>query len=541
MNIVNRDILKVFTLLLLFVSAGCSDYLEEENPSSSTAENFYVTTEGFEALVNSAYSTLRDIYGPTPYMFSAGTDLFFGAHQDAPQALTMYETLTPGTPQVGDFFQSLYESIQVQNTALHYAEITDNFPELQSRKGEVRFLRAYYYFILVQSFGDVSLVTEMVDEPITHFERTSAEEVYGFIITELKTAIEELPETQGDYGRVEKDAAQHMLAKVYLTRAYEEYGAENDYREALNYAQAAINGRELNIPFSEIFGMGNEVNEEVLFAVQYDQASLINGGAHNWDYPWGPLIQGAGEGVSKKNMLHPTEFLFTSFGEYDSRFEGTFMNVRTAPYVGNYIDPENAEVIYYFPRTDEQIANVEEWRAENPETRSETDIVPLGEHWWSETNQEDYPSLKKFDRIQTSEVRFTHDLYLARLGETYLIAAEAAFQLGDVATAAEYINEVRERAAIEGHEEEMMVEPGDIDLNFILDERARELAGEGHRWFSLKRTNRLIERTVIYNPQITSEEQFAGNNGAFKILRPIPLRVISLDEGDYPQNPAYSN
>ena len=526
---------------LLLVLSGCSDYLEEENPSSATAENFYVTNRGYEALINSAYSTLRDIYGPTPYIFSAGTDLFFGAHQDAPEALTQYETLTPGNPQVGDFFQSLYESIQVQNTALHYAGITEDFPELESRIGEARFLRAYYYFLLVRSFGDVTLVTEMVDEPITHFERTPAADVYDFIIEELEAAIEELPDSQSDYGRVTKRAAQHMLAKVYLTRGYEEYGSSADFQQAASYADAAIAGQELNIPFSELFGRGNEVNEEVLFSVQYDQASLLNGGAHNWDTPWGPLVQGAGEGVSKKNMLHPTEFLFTAFPDYDSRFEGTFLNVRTSPYVGYYLEPENTPVVYYFPRTEEQLANVEEWRAENPETRSDAQIVPLSERWWEATNQDDYPALNKFDRIQNSEVSFTHDLYLARLGETYLLAAEAYYQLGELDRAVERINEVRTRAATPGFEEEMMITASDVDLNFILDERARELAGEGHRWFALKRTGRLVERTIRYNPQINSESQFMGNNGALKILRPIPLGAISLDEGEYPQNPAYAN
>ncbi|MDT0677583.1 RagB/SusD family nutrient uptake outer membrane protein [Autumnicola musiva] len=535
-----KKILYTAAILTLMLNTGCSDYLEEENPSSATAENYYVTPGGYETLVNSAYSTLRDVYGPTPYIFSAGTDLFFGAHQDAPLALTTYQSLTPGTPQVGDFFQTLYESIQVQNTALHYADLTEEFPELESRKGETRFLRAYYYFLLVQSFGDVTLVTDMINEPITHFERTPASEVYEFIIDELEMALEEVPVTQNEYGRVEKRAVMHMLAKAYLTRAYEDFGQPSDFSQAASYADQAINGQSLDIPFSELFGRDNEMNEEVLFAVQYDEASLINGGAHNWDNPWGPLIQGAFEGVSKKNMLHPTEYLFTAFGEHDTRFEGTFLNVRTSPYVGNYLDPENTPVEIYYPRTEEQIANVEEWRAANPETRSETTVIPIDGSWWASTSQQ-YPALQKFDRIQNGDVRFTHDLYIARLGESYLIAAEAYFQEGNITQAAERINEVRRRAAMEGHVEEILITEAEVDLDLILDERARELAGEGHRWFTLKRTGRLIERTILYNPQITSESQFMGNNGALKILRPIPLSAISLDEGEYPQNPAYAN
>jgi len=335
-----------------------------------------------------------------------------------------------------------------------------------------------------------------------------------------------------------------MLAKVYLTRGYEDYAEASDFANAASYADAAIGGQPLSVPYDRIFAHDNEVNNDVVFAVQYDQSSLLNGGAHNWDTPWGPLIQGAGEGVSKKNMLHPTEYLFTVFGEYDNRFEGTFMNVRTSPYAGYYLDPANSPVIYYFPRTSQQLADTAVWRAADPANRSETTIVPIGPHWWDGNNQEDYPALMKYDRVQTASVRYTHDLFLARLGETYLIAAEAYFKLNDLPKAKDRINEVRRRAAMPGHEADMQISESDVSIDFILDERTRELAGEGHRWFDLKRTGKLMERTKLYNPEIRSlynsgVDPFLGANGNYKILRPIPLSAISLDSGDYPQNPAY--
>ncbi|HYH57081.1 MAG TPA: RagB/SusD family nutrient uptake outer membrane protein, partial [Anseongella sp.] len=247
-------------LIGLLMLSACSDFLEEENKSNATAESFYLTQVGYESLVNSAYATLRDLYEPQPFMFSAGTDLFFGTGQEAPSGLTSYRTLTPGTSQVGDFFQTLYESIQVANTALHYAELTADFDELTSRKGEARFLRAYYYFLLVQHFGGVSLVTEMVQEPITHFERNPAEEVYGFIIAELETSLNEVPETQSDWGRVSQRAVRHMLARVYLTRGYEEFGLPSDFEQAASYADAAIDNEGLSVPYGDIFAYGNDVN-----------------------------------------------------------------------------------------------------------------------------------------------------------------------------------------------------------------------------------------------------------------------------------------
>lgn len=539
-----KKLLYIPGLACLLLLGSCSDFLEEENKSNATAESFYLTEVGYESLVNSVYASLRDIYEPQPFMFSAGTDLFFGTGQEAPSGLTSYRTLTPGTSQVGDFFQTLYESIQVANTALHYADLTAESETLTSRRGEARFLRAYYYFLLVQHFGGVSLVTEMIQEPITHFERNEAVEIYQFIIGELQIALEEVPDSQSDWGRVTKQAVRHLLAKVYLTRGYEEFGEASDFEQAASYADAAIDNQALTVPYDEIFAYENDVNAEIIFSVQYDEVSLLNGGDHQWDVPWGPLVTATGDGVFKQLRLKTTEYLWNVYGEYDSRFEGTFMNMRTAPFVGYHLDKNNYPVQMYFPRTAAQIADTASWRAADPVHRSETEIIPINPYWWHLNNQSDYPAFQKFDRVQLPDIRYTHDLFLARLGETYLIAAEAYFQTGDLASAAARINEVRRRAAMPGHESDMLISEGEIDIDFILDERARELAGEGHRWTDLKRTGKLMERTKLYNPEIkalydSGVDPFLGANGNYKILRPIPLSAIALDSEDYPQNPAY--
>lgn len=87
-----------------------------------------------------------------------------------------------------------------------------------------------------------------------------------------------------------------------------------------------------------------------------------------------------------------------------------------------------------------------------------------------------------------------------RLAELYLIAAEAELFLNDNASGTSYINEVRRRAAIPGKEAAMKIKPEQLTLDFILDERARELGGEQQRWFDLKRTGKLLERVKAYNP-----------------------------------------
>ncbi|MDQ5930586.1 MAG: RagB/SusD family nutrient uptake outer membrane protein, partial [Bacteroidota bacterium] len=132
----------------------------------------------------------------------------------------------------------------------------------------------------------------------------------------------------------------------------------------------------------------------------------------------------------------------------------------------------------------------------------------------------------------------TRDFIISRLGETYLVAAEAYFKAGNLATALARINEVRRRAG--GGTAGVIPVLTSIDIDVILDERGRELLGEYHRWFDLKRTGTLIARAVAHNPKIPNATAFDGKGGNKKILRPIPQSALDLNRNkNFPQNPAY--
>ncbi|MEE3243142.1 MAG: RagB/SusD family nutrient uptake outer membrane protein, partial [Bacteroidota bacterium] len=125
------------------------------------------------------------------------------------------------------------------------------------------------------------------------------------------------------------------------------------------------------------------------------------------------------------------------------------------------------------------------------------------------------------------------DIVLSRLGETYLIAAEAYLQAGQPGTGLTFLNDVRERAGV------VDATLAEFDIDYILDERGRELMGEYHRWFDLKRTGTLIERASAYH-YLVEEGNFNGANGELKILRPIPQSALDLNQNnDFEQNPAY--
>lgn len=565
--------IKIFNILFLFLwVTGCNDYLEEENPGNIVADEFYTTKAGYESLISSTYSSLRDIYGRHPFIFEAGTDMYVNSARSSGTAigLSEYSNLSPGDEMVGDFYQSLYVAIQRANTALYYKDITEPADYLDAREGEIRFLRAHHYFLLVQTFGGVPLVNERITEAVLSFPRSSAADVYSFIITEMEAALALVPEKAAEDGRVDKRAVRHFLAKVHLTRGYKEYGSADDFATAAQYADAAINGQALSLPFGEVFKPGNEENAEVIFAIEYSASSISDPveGGHFQSLHYGPYMGGS-ENVGnpyRSYALLPTWFVYENYVPGDTRFEETFMlennyykHPGTGEQLGRYYDfystdnPDGLYVGFYFPKPWE-VADTAAWRAAFPERREFTTIIaPTPQNWEGRIGGLlDFmtPAVRKFDdpgSVFSGDGSSTRDIFVARLAETYLIAAEAYYKAGDIGAAVSRLNEVRRRAGVEAISAEALA--GDLlsadpeentGIHFILNERARELVGEYHRWYDLARTNTLVERTALYNYLIEAED-FVGPDGQLKLLRPIPNNAIALNEGlsAEDQNPGY--
>lgn len=567
-----KKLITIYLGSLLLITA-CSDFIEEENRSNIVADEFYTTADGYESLINANYTSLRQIYGDEPFVFTLGTDLYTSGRGTPPAiGLLNYQDLTAaennGGQYITAFYQKLYAAIQLANNAIYFKDITEQTETLDVREGEVRFLRAFYYFLLVQTFGDVPLVTGRINEARLDFEREPAADVYTFIIEEMQAALELVPEVAEDYGRVNRRAVRHFLAKVYLTRGYESFADDQDFDLAAQYADDAIAGQTLNLAFEDVFYPGNEQNEEIIFAVQYDAGSMQDptedGNMQN--YWFGPYLGGEGTKFGYPNRgyglvpsFHAFD-IFTQDGEYDSRWEASFMTqmyepdqsisgaqANTTGYYRYYTESDSRDnipvkVFYAHAWVDEA-----QWRAENPATRANTEVRPFSQDWEASQNTQTdnaTPALKKFDdptSVFSNNGSSTRDMFLARLGETYLIATEAYLQAGDPGTALDRINEVRRRAAKPGEEINMEIAIGQLDIDFILDERARELLGEYHRWFDLKRTGTLVQRNLDHNREVRNLSSSPFGDGTLKVLRPIPQLIIDLNEalGPEDQNPGY--
>jgi hypothetical protein len=536
--------------------SGCSDFLTENNKSNAAAGDYYSTDAGFESLVNACYSTLRDVYGSNTEVFNAGTDLFMvGRGGLTSQGLGNYINLTPADNSVKNFYTNVYVAIKRCNDAVHYST-----GHSAIRLAEVRFLRAFYYFQLIQQFGDVALVTDFLESPITNYPRTAAKDIYSFIISEMEAVLPTLPATAA--GRVNQRVVNHYLALVYLTRGYDSNagGSSADFTKAITYATAAINNQALTLDFEkDLFWPGKEQNAEIIFSVQYSAASLASATTGNSQASYYGAYLGGSDGATGDGMpymntaLKPTMRLYNLLcaDRNDKRFGGTFMqtvygtgtgtSAKCSFYSYFKTTPATTNVILYYPRPNDVQADVDTWKAASPATRNNATIVwsVNGTTTWQNNNLDRaFPCIKKFSDpdspFNTTSSR--RDIFLARVAETYLIRAEAEIKAdgeGVSTRAASDINVVRTRAGAAS------ITATSATISYILDERARELAGEYNRWNDLKRTGKLTELVPLYNPDVPDVSYMKGKDNQYKILRPIPQDAINLNSAIITQNPGY--
>ncbi len=620
-NILNFKSAFFATLTALVLMTSCD--LDETNHSFSGTDLVYTSPDGYEGLINYGYNSLYYFYGKLDGIGAQelGTDLWWSESRQS--AYTQYNSeLTTEQGQNNVFWQGFYSAINYANLAIYYADQVEGYDEAQknAKVAEAYFIRGWSYLQLVEQFGGVVLRTEpsFVNPDEENFPvRSTEEEFYEVILSDLEFAVEHLPIDQGsETGRASKKAALGMLAKAYLQRT--RLGDETTYAtKALETAQELIDnqatyGCELwtstatESGYKQLWdGPNNKGNKEFLFTEHIDIDGVnpegFNRGRTRQYYLMDLKNVGAEWGTTEKNCawygransrgLKPTKYLLTEIftpeeDPADTRFDNTFYseyyNSRwsdyeiTADLVAKY--NKNTDLIgheikntagtyysgtqYYGRETLLNVShinasgnvNMEDADADGyvdglsvftpnfPMTAAEKADLPFlivtpeemfdaDGKWVTDATstlstyyKECYPSLNKFSSFHwiINNQRWLGDIPILRLGDVYLIAAEAALRANnDTNTAATYVNAIRERAAISARAGEMTVAPGDIDLDFILAERARELAGEQVRWEDLKRFGKLSSTYFsTTNPDITS---FQDNKHT---VRPIPQAFL---------------
>lgn len=550
---------------------SCSDFLDASNKSNVTDKQTFATKEGFNSLVNDAYQHLQNVYAAPLFTscFSAGTDMYADARNKMNEPLNTYETLTPENTDIKNLYTYLYAGIRAANSVSYYAQTAQVDDKTKSQLvGEARVLAAYEYYLLVNNFGGVPIMKDFLTTAGTGYPKSSAEDVYAYIISELedvigKNVLQASTATKGG-GRISQETAKAILAKTYLSAAWD-LNKQEYFSKAATLADEVIAGRKLTTPYADLWkadGSGDD-NEEFLWDVEYDLATANNttSGGTEWSGYYCNYLGGNEDNIKATTSSYvPTLYALHCFKKGDQRYDATFMkelpdiNKGNAAGTGYWTWYKNGEslvgkpVTRYYSAWYETDADFEAWKAIDPANRANTYRIPMDSQSKEAQNMDgrdmeyyDNQQLvygsspcKKFDDSKTAKTEKNtcyRDIHIITLPEMYLVAAEAYLKAGDNPKALARLNEVHQRAGLPAL-------TGTITIDDILDENACENFGNEARWMDLRRTQTLVTRCTKYNHEMGDKAaQYIGK----KLLRPIPQAAIDANDqltlAD--QNPGY--
>ena len=555
MKILNYKI--TFIALFMLVNISCSeDILNEKTPSIVTANSLFLDIAGFEAALNGLYARVRmEREGRATNssdrssdrlraeMFVSGTDNMCTNHRDGwgRVAEPWGETNNAFNAEIKGNFEWLYSIINSSNTIIARAQNDDvdwgsDIENKNRVTAEARAIRAWAYRHLTFTWGDVPLTLEESNGSTikTDWERTPISEVREQIELDLLFAEQYIPISPVP-GRISKGAVQHYLAELYLIL--------NNPDEAIIFANKVINTSEYalitqrygvksgesGVPFMDMFYDGNsnreQGNTEALWVWQWEFATIGGEGSNmrRWhtsrynDIKIGgitPLELTVERGGRPRARMSLTKFAMDLYEIGDDRFT-------------------NHVIRKYFILKDA-----------SQNLPAVSDALPSGYNYgdkieldWSEPitnatrNRLDWPFSRKFESGNeldiTAAYQYNDQVYL-RLADTYLLKAEAQFMDGDLEGAKNTLNIIRERSNA------TPITAADVNIDFILDERSRELVLEEHRRYTLLRTGKWLERTRMHN--------FNGGENIQERdkLLPIPQSVIDANLTlEFPQNLGY--
>ncbi len=532
-NMLSKSFYTILGCLLLFTSCQ-KDLLEDKLLSNTSVEFLYTTPEGLESAVVGLYSLNRDIFqdqslnGTYPLILQAKSDLGVGITGEA----SLYSRLLWGA-SLGDFgttsglnayWVNYYKVVDRSNAIIKSAENLQGIDESRKNQilAEAKCMRANSYFILYRLFNNIFVTTEPTT-PENAFDvpqnKSSEEEIFSLLRADLDFAIDNLVYSPVQFGRWSQGAARHLRAKVAMW--------ENDWGEAAAQTDAVINSgnHSLTPTTTEVFA-GELDHTETLFSLNFKNETIGGGGQHfmNWNvvssYADAPgLIQSVENGGAGVGFLSLNDYTINLLNEdsNDDRKNNTYY------------------IFKYFYNDEPSL----------PAGKQLGDPLDLYEN--SETDQNEFmlyyrrqnPGVLKFfdETVEPTDRNHYKNIMIYRLAETYLIGAEAQLMLSNNSKALEYINIVRNRANA--------ASIATIDMQAILDERARELAFEGQRWYTLKRTGKLFEFLLDHMNNDNMNESYPEGNPKV-ILReymqnwPIPQQQMDLLGTSYPQNDGYN-
>jgi len=575
-------------VLITLMMASCSDDFLSPDPKSFYApENVYTDVPGFESIIMTMRHNLKSEHSAIVHAHPYMMDQWATSEAGVPGTqLDLQATMTPAPDFRYNFtnlFNRIYQNVKDTNILLTRIDDVEGIPTEDRDRlvAEALWHRSYWYLRAVNTYGDVPFVAEEVSGARLDYNTHTREAVLDRIQTEMEWAVDYLPEVAAD-GAPSRGAGNHLLAKIYLSNM--------QFEDAVDAASRVINGPyEL---MTERFGIDRddpqrnvqwdlhrpenrnspENRENILSIVGRPDAPVEarTGGSRTmrlYGSSWwintitdsegnagmiddGPMYDSLGRGNSN---MRPTYWwlygVWNENGVHDGLdYEQVRMKEWSTPDIRradiNWID-EN-EFLYNHPNS---INYGEVYNRDWLQSIADTKRIHAAPHYklWNEQHDDANPFGGEAD------------WYIYRLAETYLIRAEAYYWLGQNGLAAADINAVRERSNA------VPITEGDVTLDYIFDERARELFMEtprqnelfrasytlaklnrdGYSVETLHENNWWYDRMMRYNNFFRDEtfHDFAltARISPHQLRWPIPDATITANtQGTINQNPGYS-
>jgi starch-binding outer membrane protein, SusD/RagB family len=556
--------------VLLLMFSSCSEDVLEETPLDFLApDNSYKTLPGIQQGIAGLHASVRFswyyLFGGNEadvraVMVGLGTDQAFnGEDPNSTRFLCNYLTLTSQNSYFPYLWTWNYEHIQKANVLIEGINASDaalwkSDAQKNAYLAEAMFFRANAYRILVSFYGDVPLVTEVVKSAKTDFVRAPKADIYKLMEEDLTFAAANLPEPGKEEapGRITQGAAWHRLSELYLT--------EGKYQLAVDAASKVIDGYHYSLMkkrfgtrlgkdvfgsgdvYFDLFGYGNQnlaENTEAIWVIQTEPfitGGLSIGGNRFFGCRYfgigntpdgfpasrGVIVDGKYSGYSDtlgrpSARLRPTNYMV--YDIWQSDWNNDIRNAKHNIKRDYYFD--NPASIYDKKKIDFSLYPA---GVRDPVKDTCFYIFPF----WQKFNDPCH-ILTNLPLMGNGE--HNKDVYAIRLAETLLLRAEAYLGLANKDLAAADINAIRNRANA------TPVLPSNVNLEYILDERARELYGEEVRHITLRRMGKLLERVRLYND---NPKNPGLNIQDYNVLFPIPQSQIDLNiNAVLQQNPGY--
>ncbi|MDO6605681.1 RagB/SusD family nutrient uptake outer membrane protein [Arenibacter palladensis] len=526
-------------MIVSLLSCEADSFLEENSDGFLTPGNAFTSIEGFNAGISELHRLSRSLRTQNSVtgngignpdaqlttLYASGTDIAWFVVPSLPY-FTDYSQINSTNLFVNNLWNTLYRIVSNSNTLIDRARISDlEDQDKLEIEGQARFFRAFAYRYLTHLWGDVPIVSEELTTPKLHFVRSPKEDVLNFMREDLVFASTNISPVNAGDGSLSKAAADHILAETLISLG--------DYDGAIEAATAVIDdsqyqlmtqrfGNHLSLPgdaFWDLFRADNQNrtsgNQESIWVWQLEFNIPGGEAEHRFTRSWQPRLEQIADSEGNRAILavdtlgrgvgfvKPTFYLDSLIwqSDFDSDMRNSKYNMQRRFLNNNPDSPDFGQFVVPAPSDLDRNHYVSVQKAASPEG---------------------YP--QGYDR----NGRMYTDIYAIRLAETYLLRAEAYLGKEDTESAADDINIIRQRANAS------LITASQVNLDFLLDERARELVAEEPRRLTLARVGKLVERVRLYNPISTGSIQDFNN------LYPIPQNAIDANiESDLGQNPGY--